>query len=383
MISSGIVVLDTLYIFTSRGEAMIPKKTFTMFVAAVFLACASLAAALTEEERNNIELYERLAPGVVNITSTTVEHDFFFNVVPRQGAGSGSIIDSRGYILTNNHVIEDARKLEVTLANGKKYNAKLVGSDPDTDLAVVKVDAPKEHLTVIPMGSSRDLKVGQKCLAIGNPFGLGQTLTTGVISSVGRTMRSGNGALVEDIIQTDASINPGNSGGPLIDSSGRLIGITTAIFSPTGASVGIGFAIPVDSAKRVVSDLIEKGFYSYPFLGATLMNLFPDIAEALKLPVDSGALVVELTPGGPAERAGLKGGNRKAQIGNNIVMVGGDVIVSVNGAAVEDADEVIREIRRLRPGDKVRLGTVHWDGRKGSVTVTLGEKPRGTKTRQP
>jgi S1-C subfamily serine protease len=205
--------------------------------------------ALTEEETNNIDLYERAAPAVVNITSTVAEHDFFFNVVPRQGTGSGSIIDWRGYILTNNHVIEDARKLEVTLSTGKKYSGKLVGADPDTDLAVIKIDVPKEKLTVLPMGSSSELKVGQKTIAIGNPFGLGQTLTTGVLSSLGRTMRAQSGALVEDILQTDASINPGNSGGPLIDSSGRMIGITTAIFSPT-----------LEAPRHLSQKLPETGF---------------------------------------------------------------------------------------------------------------------------
>jgi len=347
-----------------------------------FLAYATLAAALTEEERNNIDLYQNLAPGVVNITSTVIEHDFFFNVTPRKGTGSGSIIDPRGYILTNNHVIGDG-SLEVTLADGKKYAGKLIGTDPDTDLAVVKIEAPKESLTVIPMGDSSGLKVGQKAMAIGNPYGLGQTLTAGVVSSVGRTMRAENGTLVEDIIQTDASINPGNSGGPLIDSSGKLIGITTAIFSPTGASVGIGFAIPVNTAKRIVNELIEKGYYSYPFLGATLMNLFPDIAEALRLPVSAGAMVIETTQGGPADRAGLKGGNRRAQIGNNIIAVGGDVIVSVNGVSVQNADAAIREIRKLHPGDAVQLGIIRWDGTSDALTVTLGEKPRGTRARQP
>lgn len=347
------------------------------------LCWVSVASALTEEEKNNIELYQRLAPSVVNITSTVLEHDFFFNVVPRQGTGSGSIIDTKGHILTNNHVIGDARKLEVTLSNGKKYPAKLVGADPDTDLAVIRVDAPKEKLTVIPLGASVDLKVGQKGMAIGNPFGLGQTLTTGVISSVGRTMRAENGALVEDIIQTDASINPGNSGGPLIDSSGNLIGVTTAIFSPTGASVGIGFAIPVDTVKRVVHDLVSKGYYSYPYIGATLMNLFPDLAEALKLPVSSGALVIDVTPNGPAATAGLRGGNKRAQIGNSIVTVGGDVVVSVNGKPVEDADAAIREVRKLRPGDRVQVGIVRWDGSKTTITVTLGEKQRDVRARQP
>jgi len=339
-------------------------------------SCLSTAGAMTEDERNNIDLYQRLAPGVVNITSTVLERDFFFNITPREGAGSGSIIDSRGYILTNHHVIEDARKLEVTLANGKKYNAAFIGSDPDTDVAVLKIDARKEELVVIPMGTSENLKVGQKAIAIGNPFGLGQTLTTGVISSVGRTLRATNGVLVEDIIQTDASINPGNSGGPLIDSSGKMIGINTAIFSPTGASVGIGFAIPIDTAKRVINDLIEKGSYNYPWLGATLMTLYPDFAEAFKLPVQGGAMVVEVQQRSPADRAGLRGGNKRAQVGNNIVIVGGDIIVRVDGEPVTDADFVIRKIRKFRPGDHVRMDVVRWNGGRESLTVVLGERPR-------
>lgn len=335
--------------------------------------------ATTEDERNNIELYERLAPGVVNISSTVLERDFFFNVVPREGAGSGSIVDPRGYILTNHHVIEDARKLEVTLANGKKYAAELIGSDPDTDVAVLKIDARKEKLAVIPMGTSEALKVGQKAIAIGNPFGLGQTLTTGVISSVGRTLRASNGILVEDIIQTDASINPGNSGGPLIDSSGKMIGINTAIFSPTGANVGIGFAIPIDAAKTAIHDLIEKGYFTYPWLGATLMTLRPGLAEILKLPVDSGAMITEVAPRGPSARAGLKGASSRAQIGNTIIEVGGDVITKVDGVAVADADSVIQIVRKRRPGDRIRLDVVHWEGSKETVTVTLGERPKSSR----
>jgi putative serine protease PepD len=337
--------------------------------------------ALTEDERNNIEIYERLAPGVVNITSMVLEHDFFLNVVPRQGAGSGSVIDARGYILTNHHVIEDARKLEVTLANGKKYNAKLIGADPDTDVAVIKIEARSEDLVVIPMGSSERLKVGQKVIAIGNPFGLGQTLTTGVISSIGRTIRSSSGTQVEDVIQTDASINPGNSGGPLIDSSGKMIGINSAIFSPTGASVGIGFAIPIDVAKRVVNELIEKGYYSYPWFGATLMTVSPGIAEALKLPIKSGAMLIDIAPRSPASKAGLKGGSSRAQIGNYIIIVGGDVIVKVNGEPISDADSVIRAIRRFRPGDRVEMEVVHWEAGRSKVSVTLGEQPRSGRSR--
>lgn len=359
------------------------KRDFIVsLIITVFLSLwIGSASALTEDEQNNIDLYQRLSPGVVNITSTVMEHDFFFNVIPREGAGSGSIIDQRGYILTNNHVIADARKLEVTLANGKKVNATLVGADPDTDIAVLKIDVPKRDLVVIPLGSSADLKVGQKVIAIGNPFGLGQTLTSGIISSVGRTIRAATGLLVEEVIQTDASINPGNSGGPLIDSSGRIIGLNTAIFSPTGASVGIGFAIPIDTAKRVLDDLIEKGYYAHPWLGATLMTLFPDVAQALRIPVDSGAMIVEVVQGSPASSAGLRGGNRRAQIGNNIVVVGGDVITKVGGEPVTDADGVIRSIRKHRPGDKIRLDLVRWNGARETKTVTLGEKPRTSSLR--
>lgn len=340
------------------------------------------ALAFTEDERNNIDVYQQVAPGVVNISSTVLEHDFFFNVVPRQGAGSGSIIDARGYILTNHHVIEDATKLEVTLANGKKYAAKLIGSDPDVDLAVLKIDARRDELSVIQMGSSDTLKVGQKAIAIGNPFGLGQTMTTGVVSSVGRTIRASNGALVDAIIQTDASINPGNSGGPLLDSSGKMIGITTAIFSPTGASVGIGFAIPVDTAKRVLNDLIEKGYYAYPWLGATLMTLTPDLAEALKLQVTTGAMVVDLAPKGPAAQAGIKGGSAKAQVGNSVIMVGGDIITKLDGVPVTDADSVIRTVRKMRVGDRVTMEIVHWQGGKKTVTVNLGERPKDFRHRR-
>lgn len=350
-------------------------------IALILALSVAPAWAMTEDERNNIEIYQRLSPGVVNITSTVLEHDFFFNVTPREGTGSGAIIDSRGYILTNHHVIEDARKLEVTLANGKKYTAKLVGSDPDTDIAVVKIEPKKMELAVIPMGTSSNLKVGQKVIAIGNPFGLSQTLTTGVISSIGRALRASNGSLVEDIIQTDASINPGNSGGPLIDSSGQMIGINTAIFSPTGANVGIGFAIPIDAAKAVLNDLIEKGYYAYPWIGASMRTLTPTLAEALKLPVESGAMIMEVTPRGPADKAGLKGGRERAQIGNYIIVVGGDIIVRIEGEPVEDADAAIRKIRRYRPGDKIRVEVVHWNGSRSTTTVTLGEKPKPSRGR--
>ena len=357
-------------------------KVLSLCLAVCFLALACRASALTDEELNNIELYKRLAPGVVKISSTVIEHDLFKHEVAAEGTGSGAIIDPRGYILTNKHVIGGGR-IEVTLASGKTYRGRLIGADLGSDLAVLKIDVPGEALTSLPMGDSSHLLVGQKAISIGDPFGLGRTLTVGVISSIGRTVRASNGFLVENVIQTDAAINPGNSGGPLIDSSGKIIGITTAIFSPTGASVGIGFAIPVNLARKVAAQLIKKGYYSYSYLGAALMDLFPEIARTLKLPVKSGALVTGIVPGGPAEKAGLKGGIDKEHTGNPIVISGADVIVSVNGVQVNSVDAAVREIHRLPPGGSVRLGIVRSDGSSKIFTLTLAERPRESTSEQP
>jgi S1-C subfamily serine protease len=333
------------------------------------------SAALTEEERNNIAIYEKAADGVVNITSTAVQMDFFFKAFPTQGSGSGSIIDMKGHILTNYHVVENAQKLEVTLTDESKWPAKLVGSDPDNDLAVIQIDAPKEKLRVIPMGDSKSLRIGQKVLAIGNPFGLQRTLTTGIISSLGRTIRSDAGTLMEDIIQTDAAINPGNSGGPLLNSEGEIIGINSAIISPSGGSVGIGFAIPVNLAKRVIPDLIAKGYVIYPYIGATIQSLIPEVAKYLKLKVERGALIAEVVKGGPADKASLKGGNQKVQVGNTIVIVGGDVVLKADQNEVRTNDQLIHYIREKKPGDTIVL-RVYRKGELTDVKVTLGERPR-------
>jgi putative serine protease PepD len=228
-----------------------------------------------------------VADGVVNITNTAVQMDYFFNAFPAQGSGSGSVIDTKGHILTNNHVVANAQKLEVTLADESKWQAKLVGSDPDSDLAVIKIEAPREKLKVVPMGDSKNLRIGQKVLAIGNPFGFQRTLTTGIISSLGRTIRSEIGTLMEEIIQTDAAINPGNSGGPLLDSQGEIIGINSAIISPSGGSVGIGFAIPVNTAKRVIPELLAKGYVTYPYIGADHPVSLSGCGKVLK--VEGGA----------------------------------------------------------------------------------------------
>ncbi len=352
-------------------------KVLTFVVGFVLFAFMhSFCSASTQDEENNISVYRQAGPGVVNIISVVIQRDFFFNPVPREGAGSGSIIDTEGHILTNHHVIKDSTKLEVTLSDGSKWPAKFVGSDPDNDLAVIKIRTPQEKLAVIPLGDSSKLRVGQKVLAIGNPFGLGQTLTTGIISSLGRSIRSEAGVMIQDVIQTDAAINPGNSGGPLLDSTGKIIGINSAIISPTGASVGIGFAIPVNTAKRIIPELIEKGYVVYPWIGATVFPLIPEFAQFLSLKVERGAMIVEAVRGGPAEKAGLRGADRQVQVGNMLLPVGGDVVVEFDGKAVTSSDELIRMIRGHRPGDKIALKVLRNKEFK-TIMVTLGEKPRG------
>jgi S1-C subfamily serine protease len=359
---------------------MIPRKNSRHFFIGTLILILSLfsveqAFSVTEDEKNNIAVYEKVADGVVNVTSTAMQMDFFLNAYPTQGSGSGSIIDTKGQILTNHHVVANAQKLEVTLADGSKWPAKLIGSDPDSDLAVIKIDAPKEKLKVIPMGDSKNLRIGQKVLAIGNPFGLQRTLTTGIISSLGRTIRSESGTLMEDIIQTDAAINPGNSGGPLLSSEGEIIGINSAIISPSGGSVGIGFAIPINTAKKVVPQLIAKGYVSYPWIGATIQSLIPEIAKYLKINVERGAMIAAVEKEGPADKAGLKGGNQRVQVGNMIVIVGGDIVVKADQHDVKTHDELIRYIREKKPGDTILLN-VFRKGKFEEVKVTLGERPR-------
>jgi S1-C subfamily serine protease len=357
--------------FVSRG-ALISVPIFFMIT---FSNSQLFSAGLTEEERNNIAIYEKVADGVVNVTSTAVQMDFFFNAFPTQGSGSGSIIDTKGHILTNHHVVANAQKLEVTLGDGSKWPAKLVGSDPDSDLAVIKIDAPKEKLKTIPMGDSKNLKIGQKVLAIGNPFGLQRTLTTGIVSSIGRTIRSDSGTLIEDVIQTDAAINPGNSRGPLLNSDGEIIGINSAILTPSGGNVGIGFAVPVNTAKKVIPELLSKGYVTYPWIGATIQSLIPEMAKYLKLKVERGAMIAEVVKGGPADKAGLKGGNQKIQVGNMIATVGGDIVVKADQRDVKTNDELIHYIREKKPGDTIVL-KVYRKTDYIDVKVTLGERPR-------
>jgi len=381
MIRKKMVVCLPIGIQIFRGIDMISRKlTKAFFLLLFFFFAATLLVsqpghALTEDEKNNVVIYQKISPSVVNIISTVLTRDFFLNPVPREGSGSGSIIDTRGHILTNNHVIRDAQKLEVTLFDGSKWRAKLIGKDPDNDLAVIKIGAPVEKLKPLPLGDSHRLQVGQKVLAIGNPFGLGLTLTTGIISSLGRNIRSEVGTMIEELIQTDASINPGNSGGPLLNSAGEMIGINTAIISPTGTSVGIGFAIPVHTAKEIVPQLITKGYVAYPYLGASVQPLFPEFAKVLGLKVHRGAMIVEVTPGGPADKAGLRGGNRQLQVGNLLFIVGGDIITQVDQHRVNNAEDLIKQLRNKKAGDRITLKILR-EGNTQNVAVMLQERPR-------
>jgi S1-C subfamily serine protease len=325
----------------------------------------------TEAERVNISVYESANRAVVNINTRGVrEGNFFFLEVPTEGEGSGSVIDKAGHILTNYHVIEGAREIDVTLFDASTYRAKLIGQDPANDVAVIRIDAPAELLHPLALGDSSRLRVGQQVFAIGNPFGLERTLTTGIISSLNRALPSHNGRVLKSIIQIDAAINPGNSGGPLLDTHSRLIGMNTAIASRSGENTGVGFAIPVGTIARIVPQLIEKGHVIRPQTG---------IEAVYK--TDQGLLIRTLIPGGPAERAGLKGPKmvrERHQQGRvireflSIDPTAADMIVGVDGKKVSTVDEFLTIIEAKRPGDEVTLSVIR-DGREVKVPLVLGE----------
>jgi S1-C subfamily serine protease len=325
--------------------------------------------ALDQDEQNNISVYHKNIGSVVNVTSKAVAFDFFYGLVPQEGQGSGFIIDRDGHVLTNYHVIADARQVEVTLHNRKKYRATVVGSDRSHDLAIIQIKAP--DLAPMVMGDSRNLQVGQKVYAIGNPFGLAGTLTSGIVSSI-RSVQEPDGVTIDEAIQTDAAINPGNSGGPLLNSHGEVIGINTMIASSVGQNAGIGFAIPVNTAKAVLNDLLTLGRVRRPALGVITLPISPDIASELGLASDYGLLIVRVTPGGAAERAGLHGGTERAYLGNMPIMVGGDLIVAVDGQDVQDQQQLSRIMNNHRAGDRVKV-TIYRGKRKMEVDVTLGE----------
>jgi S1-C subfamily serine protease len=327
------------------------------------------AGDLDAEEQNNILVYRKNIPSVVNITSKAVTFDFFYGLVPQEGQGSGFVIDKEGHILTNYHVIADARTVEVTMHNRKKYKATVIGTDPTHDLAVIKIDAPS--LTPAVLGDSKNLQVGQKVYAIGNPFGLAGTMTRGIVSSI-RPVKEPNGATIDDAIQTDAAINPGNSGGPLMNWHGEVIGINTMILSSVGQNAGIGFAIPINAAKAVLNDLVTLGRVRRPALGVATIPVGPELAEQIGLPVDFGLLVVKVSPGGAAERAGMRGGTERAYLGNIPIMLGGDLIVAIDGDDIKDQQDLAQVMNAHRAGDKVKV-TVYRGKQKLELDVTLGE----------
>ncbi len=336
------------------------------------------------EEQLLVRVYEEVNPSVVNIrVRTTISGGFpGFGDFVQQGQGSGFVWDAQGHIVTNNHVVENTTEIEVTFHDGLSLPAKLVGADPDSDLAVIKVDPAEHDLKPVKLGDSDALKVGQRAIAIGNPFGLAGTLTAGIISALGRDLPAGSADTgtvryrIPDVIQTDAPINPGNSGGPLLNSNSEVIGVNAAIESTTGTSAGIGFAIPVNIVKRVVPSLIQTGTYRHPWLGVTIATLSPRVAEAMGLPrKQQGALVVEVTPGGPAATAGVKPSARVVQIDGSQVTVGGDVITRIDDTQIKRSEDLISYlVRRTSVGQQVTL-TVLRDGKEMQITVTLGERP--------
>ena len=338
-------------------------------------------AALVSLENEVVGVYASAGRGVVHITSRSYTYDFFFNPVPQEGTGSGFVYDAEGHIVTNYHVIEGAEELYVALPGEIEALAQIVGVDPSNDLAVIKVALEDDALFPIPLGDSDGLRVGQFVVAIGNPFGLERTLTVGVISALGRIIESPDERFIGEIIQTDAAINPGNSGGPLLDLSGRVIGVNTAIFSPSRASAGIGFAVPVATVRRVVPELIAHGRYPHPWLGASLLSLTPRWVEILEqagmdVPVEGGMLVVEAVEGSGAARAGLRAGDRLVRLNRRqLLPVGGDIIVAVDGRPVESGQDLTVYLEtHTRVGDTVEL-TIIRDGREERLPVQLDERP--------
>jgi S1-C subfamily serine protease len=328
-------------------------------------------------ERRVMEVYERVAPAVVSISTRVLRRTFFFDVVPEEGAGTGFVIDHDGHILTNYHVIEGAERIEVYFGDDTVLRAEVVGRDPRNDIAVIRVNSPPELLVPVTLGTSSDLVVGQRAIAIGNPFGqFGRTLTTGVISALGRTLEGQGGRTISNVIQTDAAINRGNSGGPLLDSSGRVVGINSAIFSPTGASAGVGFAVPIDTVRRLLPDLLALGRYPHPWLGIRYAYaVTPGLAEILRLPVDYGLLIVQLFDGSPLLAAGVRGAQSEAILGNQRVFIGGDILTAVDGVTIrrlEQLETLLEDTYRV--GDSVTI-TLRRGTEEVTATVQLAEAP--------
>ena len=339
----------------------------------VLTSVAQRDATLTDDEAINVRIYRQASAAVANILTKATQYDFFMDPVPVEGAGSGFVIDGRGYILTNFHVVQDAQSIEVVLGDQSRYPAKFIGADQRNDVALIQIDPKGKKLATLPLGDSSALQVGQKVLAIGNPFGFQSTLTTGIVSALGRTVQTGQTTFIDEAIQTDAAINRGNSGGPLINSHGEVIGINSAIYTPSGTTAGIGFAIPINTAKVIANDLMTDGRVHRAFLGVETLSVGGWLSEALDLPVKEGLLVEVATSGGPAAAAGIRGGDRVAEAGMRKIYIGGDVITAIDGQKVTGQLDMNVILNHKRPGESVNV-TLYRGGKKMDIAVKLGER---------
>jgi S1-C subfamily serine protease len=367
----ALVLVAGFYYVTSMAHwnvGQIVRRT----TASWYTPGAAATAGFSTDESNNIDIYKTAHMATVNITSVVWREGWFSQMYPEKGTGSGFIINPDGRIITNHHVVMGGQQLTVTLSNKKQYKAKVLGVDRKNDLAIVKIE-PRDKLPVLKLGDSDPLQVGQKVLAIGNPFGLEGTLTTGVVSSLGRSISDENGRALEGMIQTDAAINPGNSGGPLLDSHGNVIGINTAIYGPQG-NIGIGFAMPINRAKAMLDEYQTRGHIARPLLGVKTVPVQGDLAQALDLPAEGGLLIQEVENGSAAEDAGLHGPRRVVIVGNVPLGIGGDLIVAIDGKPVTRDDDLQRTMNNKRAGDNVEL-TIYRNGRTQKIIVKLGSAP--------
>jgi len=349
------------------------KHLVLFLVLALNFVPANGVSRLSIDEQENIRIYEKSSRAVVNISNIAVNYDFFYRAIPAEsGSGTGFIIGESGIIVTNYHVVENASKLVVTLSNNSQWPGKLIGADPNNDLAIVRIQAPVDSYDILEFSNSNDIVVGQKVLALGNPFGLRQTLTTGIISALGRTIAAKNGRKIEGIIQTDAAINPGNSGGPLLDSEGKVIGINTAIIGSAG-SVGIGFAVPSNTALRILPDLLKYGYVRRPWLG---IEPIPTVfLRRIGIDVPDGLLIARVVIGASADQAGLRGASRTVKVGRYKVPWGGDIITHINGSPVFTMEDLAQQIETRKSGDEVTISYIRKES-VDSVIVKLVLRPR-------
>jgi S1-C subfamily serine protease len=368
-IAVAVVIVVAFFYFTTYRSGRLHPANWVSRPNKIEITEAATPEPLDAEEQNNISVYRKNIAAVVNITSRAMTFDFFYGLVPEEGQGSGFVIDKDGHILTNYHVIANARTVEVTLHNRKKYKATIVGTDRSHDLAIVQIKAP--DLEPMTLGDSTNLQVGQKVYAIGNPFGLAGTLTRGIVSSI-RQVQEPDGMVIDEAIQTDAAINPGNSGGPLLNWHGEVIGINTMIASNVGQSAGIGFAIPINTAKAVLNDLVTIGRVRRPALGVRTIPIDPGLATEMGLAADYGLLIVQAVQGGAADRSGLRGGSERAYLGNIPIMIGGDLIVAVDGVKIQTQRDLAQIMNNHRAGDTVKV-TIFRAKKQMIVSVVLGE----------